>query len=451
MKGNFKTRKKSLHDTLIQTVDSVVAVLEPYAVSGRVPKEPITEARHRPEGGYVYHHYHRRDYTGLATRHSSEWVNLPMVNKAILELLNDRDIQQDFNIVGFGNLQDYVTEQIVHQFIYRILRLTKRWPPSKTIIETSFREFEDYLLGTTVSCEAIVPLQGFECERKKLVLEKDIEIHELREREKETLLSKVIGGWSLENQMEAMSHKFVAIINLSWAKGSPPSIDHRVKLNKLLTTLRLFKTGRVGASIVYRREPKWQPGHIVGGTGRDIYSVPVIGLAYKLKLQEAKDFLNFWKWLYHQPHGNNVEVAIRWFNHGYENWITEDRVISFVTALESLFLRKDERKRKNLVSRIPKLLNDTSSKIQSEKNVEDIWDLRSSVIHAGSYQMSDSPRLAEIAEHYLRESIKRYIELERQLTPHTHADIMKWLDKPDIDISKQAMFPHWKNIKLQSI
>lgn len=446
MVTNLEIRKQNLHDTLVQAVDSVIAVLEPYALSGRVPKEPITEVRRRPEGGYVYRHYHRRDYTGLATRHSGEWANLPTVQKAIQQLLNDKDVQQDFTAIGFGNLHDYITNQIVHQFIYRILRLTRRWPPSSSTIETSFCEFEDYLLSNTVYCEVMVPLQNFECESKRLVLEQDIEIRELTEREKEKIVSRAVGG-SLENEMEAMRHRFAAIIKLSWAKGSLPSIDHRGKLNTLLTALRLFKAGGVGANIAYRREPKWQPGHIVGGTGRAIYCVPIVGPIYQLNTQEAKDFMNFWKRLYQQKLGKNGEVAIRWFNHGYEDWIPEDRVVSFVTAFESLFLRKrDNNKKKKLVNRIPRLLTNVANRNQLETIVRDLWDLRCSVVHAESYQMSDAPRLAEVAERYLRDAIKRYMELERNLAPDAHADILNWLDSPGIDLNKQAMFPHWKAI-----
>ncbi len=438
-------QKRSLHDALVKAVDNVIAVLEPYVRSGKVPKEPITEARRRPEGGYVYRHYHRRDYASLATRHSVEWVNLPIVQKAIQDLINDKDIQQDFNAVGFGNLHNYVTNQIVHQFIYRILRLTRRWPPSRSDVETCFYELEDYLFGKTVYCEATVPLQNFECESKKLVLEQDIEIRELTEREKEKILSRAIGG-SLENEMEAMGHKFAAIIKLSWAKGSLPAIDHRDKFNKLLTALRLFKAGGVGASIVYRREPEWQPGHTVGGVGKDIYSVPVIGPVYTLDRREAKDFIKFWRWLHQQPVSNSVGVAIRWFNHGFEDWIPEDRVVSFVTAFESMFLGKDDRKRKNLVSRIPKLLINTVIRTRVEKNVGDIWDLRSNVVHAEPYQTGDATRLMEIAERYLRDAIKRYLELERKLIPNTHADILDWLDSPKVDLNKRSEFPHWKAI-----
>ena len=442
---NPGVQKQSLHDALVKAADNVIAVLESYVKTGKVPKEPITEAQRRTEGGYIYRHYHRRDYPGLATRHSGEWTNLPTVQEAIQQLLNDKDVQQDFTAIGFGNLRDYVTNQIAHQFIYRILHFTRKWPPSRSMIEMTFNEFEDYLLGNTVYCEATIPLHNFECESKRLVLEQDIEIRELTEREKEKIVSRAISG-SLENEMEAMRHRFAAIIKLSWAKRSLPSIDHRDKLNKLLTALRLFKSGGVGANIAYRREPKWQPGHIVGGTGKEIYSVPVVGPVYKLNTQEAKDFLNFWKWLRQQHPGNNVEVAIRWFNHGYEDWILEDRVISFVTAFESLFLRKGERKRKNLVIRIPRLLTDTLNRTHSEKNVGDIWDLRSNVVHAESFQMNDSPRLAEVAERYLREAIKRYIELEGKITPNTHTDILNWLDSSGVDLNKQTVFPYWKAI-----
>lgn len=445
MTANLATKKQNLHDALVQAVDNVIDVLVPYVKKGKVPREPITEARRSPEGGYIYRHYHHRDYTGLAMRHSEEWKNLPSVQKAIQELLNDRDVQQDFNTVGFGNLHDYVTTQIVHQFIYRNLRLTLRWPPSTSTIEASFREFEDYLVNNTVYCEAMVPLDNFECESKRLVFERDIEIRELSEREKEKIVSRAISG-SLENEMEAMRHKFAAIIKLSWVKGNLPFIDHRGKLNALLTALRLFKTGGVGANVVYRREPKWQPGHFVGGAGREIYSVPVVGPVYKLNTQEAKDFLIFWKW-FHQPRSNNVEVAIRWFNHGFEDWISDDRVVSFVTAFESLFLRRhEENKRKKLANRIPRLLTDAANRTQLNKNVGDIWDLRNSIVHAELYQTVDAPGIAGTAELYLRESIKRYIELERGLISHTQAEILKWLDDPNVDINKQAMFSHWKTI-----
>jgi len=446
MATNFGFRKQNIHDLIVQAADNVIAVLEPYVRSGRVPKEPISEARHRPEGGYIYRHYHRRDYTRLAMGHSTEWVNLPIVRNAIQELINDKDVQQDFETVGFGNLQNYVTNQIVHQFVYRILRLTRRWPPSRSVVETCFYDLEDYLFGNTVCCEATVPLQNFECETKKLVLEQDLEIHELTEREKERIVSRAINR-SLENEIEAMRHRFAAIIKLSWAKGSLPAIDHRNKLDQLLTALRLFKAGGVGASIVYRSEPKWQPGHIVGGVGKDIYSVPVVGRIYALDCREAKDFVEFWRWLHQQqPVSNNVEVAIRWFNHGFEDWIAEDRVISFVTAFESLFLRKGERKRKNLVSRIPKILTNTVNRTRVEKNVGDIWDLRSNVVHAERYQTSDTTRLMEIAELYLRDAIKRYLELGRKLIPNTHADILNWLDNPKVDLNKRSEFPHWKAI-----
>jgi hypothetical protein len=410
-----------------------------------VPKEPITEARYRLEGGYVYRHYHRRAYNRLAAVHSSEWMNLPVVQNSIQNLIDDKDFQQDFNAVGFGDVRNYVTSQIVHQFIYRILRLTRRWPPSRSVIENCYCEFEDYLFDNSVRCEATVPLQNFECACKKLVLEQDIEICELTKREKEKILSRAING-SLENEMEAMGHSFAAIIKLSWAKGSLPAIDHRDRLNNLLTALRLFKAGGVGASVVYRHESKWQPGHIVGGVGRDIYSVPVVGPVYALDRREAKDFIKFWRWLYQQSMGDSIKVAIRWFNHGYEDWIPEDRVISFVTAFESLFLRKGERKRKNLVSRIPKLLTNTTNRTLGEKNIGDIWDLRSNIVHAEPYEKGDTTRLALQAECYLRDAVKLYLELERKLIPNTHADILNWLDSPGVDLNKQSVFPHWKAI-----
>ncbi len=76
----------------------------------------------------------------------------------------------------------------------------------------------------------------------------------------------------------------------------------------------------------------------------------------------------------------------------------------------------------------------------------DIWELRSNAVHAEPYKVNDVPRLAETAENYLREAIKRYAELERNLTPHAHADILRWLDDSNVDTNKQKVFPHWKTV-----
>lgn len=150
--------------------------------------------------------------------------------------------------------------------------------------------------------------------------------------------------------------------------------------------------------------------------------------------------------MYQQPPSNSAEVAIRWFDHGYQDWIPEDRIISFVTAFESLFLRKNEPKKKNLVSRLSKLLTNGATRNRVEQDVGDIWDLRSNVVHAEPYQPTEATRLVGIAECYLRESIKRYIELERSLIPHTHRDILRWLDSPNVDPNKLKLFPHWQAI-----
>lgn len=288
-------------------------------------------------------------------------------------------------------------------------------------------------------------MQNFECERKRLILEPSISIRALSKREKEHLLSRALSSWSLENTMEVARHRFVATIRFTWQKGHAQP-DHRGMIEKLLTGLRLFKTGGVGANVVYRRELKWQPGHIVGGAERHIWILPVQGPVYTLTLREAESLLRFWKRVYQQPLSNSAQVAIRWFNHGYQDWIPEDRIVSFVTAFESLFLRTGDLKKRSLVSRIPRLLTNARGRGQVERDIGDLWDLRSRVVHAEPYQAIDATRLVGTAEYYLRETIRRYIELERRLTPNTHRDILRWLDDPNVDIEKQRLFPRWQAI-----
>ncbi len=426
-------------------MNKVIAVLEPYVQSGKVPREPVTEVRLSTDGGFIHRHCHRRDYSVLCTSVGQKWESLPEIQEAAQELMNDADVQKNFAECGFGNLRDYVTIQILHPFIYRVLHRTRRWSPSKSAIDMLFLQFEDYLLNTTLSCEALVPLENFECESRRLAFDRNIIIRELSKREKEQFLSRALSGWSQQNLTEVMRHRFAALIRFSWQKGTSQPHQRDV-IEGALMALRLFKAGGVGANVAYKRELKWQPGHIVGGAERHIYTLPVQGPIYTLNSRETKNLLTFWKWLRQQPLSDNVQVAIRWFNHGYQDWIPEDRIVSFVTAFESVFLRKGDPKKRQLMNRIAKLLTDATGRLQVVKDVGDIWDLRSNVVHAEPYQPSEATRLVVIAENYLREAIRRYLELERCITPNAHPDILRWLDDPNVDVNKQTLFPYWQAI-----
>lgn len=440
-----KRKKQSLFDACVAALDDIVVVLRPYVLSGRVPKEPVTEARSRKEGGFVHYHYHRRSYADLCGRLMGEWHHLQSVRAAIERLTLDQDVQNEFKLVGFGDLAGYIETQIFDQFIYEIFRRTKRWPPTKSTLEQLFIEFEDYLLGDTVSYQALVPLEKFECESKSLSLESGMVVRELSKGEREGLQTRVLSGWSLQNVMEVSSFKFAAIIDVSWKKGTT-RLHHQSSMEKLLTGLRLFKAGGIGASCAYRREVRWQPGHIVGGGERHVFTVPVVGPMYRLNMAEASELQTFWRWLYGHPLSASTAVAIRWFNHGYQDWIPADRLVSFVTALESLFLLPGDKKGKLLRSRIPRLLADAAERSRVESKVTDLWNLRSNIIHARPYSDTLVARLVTTAENYVRESIRRFIELERTVTLGTRDDALSWIDDAGVDTAKQKLFPQWASL-----
>ena len=437
-----KRKKQDLFDAFVGALGDIIVVLRPYVLGGRVPKEPVTEARSRKEGGFVHYHYHRRSYADLCGRLADEWHHLPTVLAAIECLTLDKDVQKEFQLVGFGDLANYVKTQIFSQFIYVVFRRTRRWPPTKSTVEKLFIEFEDYLLGDTVSYQVLVPLENFECESKSLSLEPGIVVRELCEGEKEGLLTRVLSGWSLQNVMEVSGFKFAATIEVLWKKGTT-QLHHKSSVEKLLTGLRLFKAGGIGANSAYKREIRWQPGHIVGGVERHAFTLRVVGPTYRLNVSEASELQAFWRWLYGQPFSASTAVAVRWFNHGYQDWIAADRIVSFVTAFESLFLLPKDEKGKRLRSRIPRLLADAAGRSHVQKNVADLWNLRSNIIHARPYSETLAEGLVTTAEDYVRESIRRFMELERTVTPSSHHDILKWIDNADVDIAKQRLFPQW--------
>lgn len=178
-----------------------------------------------------------------------------------------------------------------------------------------FTEFEEYLLGDRVSYLALVPLENFESEARTIVLEPGVVVRELSAGERERALTRVLSGSSFQTLMEVSRFRFAADIEVSWKKGGVQQ-HHQESVERLLTGLRLFKRGGVGANYAVRRENRWQPGNIVGGEERHIFTAPVAGPMYKLNQSEANALQEFWSWFYGRPHGGNLAVAIRWFNHG---------------------------------------------------------------------------------------------------------------------------------------
>ena len=121
----------------------------------------------------------------------------------------------------------------------------------------------------------------------------------------------------------------------------------------------------------------------------------------------------------------------------------KDRVISFVTAFESLFLKKNDSKKRRLGKRVPNLLTSPAGLAGVRQNVDDIWELRSNIVHAQPYQPTEPARLVSITELYARESIRRYVALQSHIGSNNHNGILSWLDDPAVHSMKQADFPQW--------
>ena len=434
-------QNKTLHDALASSITAVVSLLSPYVKRRRVPKEPIDEARFDDRGYLTIEHYHRGNYGLLLMETHWEWGPLPEVINGIQELLQDKGFQENLKTSGNGDANAYA-DQVLRGFLSNVLRRAKSWPPSKSLYEQVYLELEDYLSSTILTAQVVVPLENFASRINDLEIEPGIVIHRLSNPEIEVFVTNAMNGWSMDSASRAMRDGFALILDINWQKGTQQP-DHHDSTQRILTILRLFKTGAVGANLAHFRQIKWQPGHPSGGSQRHTYTLPVHGITYALDSQECRDFKTFWSWMGRQSPNANAEVAIRWFNHGYQSWMPEDRLVSLVTAFESLFLKNNDAKGKKLGSRVPGLLTDHAGFARVKKNIDDIWKLRSNIVHAQPFQPTEPERLVDVTEMYVRASIKRYIELQSHLASSNHNDVLIWFDDPAIQSKKQAQFPQW--------
>ncbi|HIH36564.1 MAG TPA: hypothetical protein HA232_01485, partial [Methanocellales archaeon] len=115
--------------------------------------------------------------------------------------------------------------------------------------------------------------------------------------------------------------------------------------DKLVTALRLFKSGMVGFNIIKRKPMADIPIILKDpfdySTGT--YS-PFSGQQYTLTETEVSEFRSFWdKFNKTKPFQiAPLGVAIRRFNYAYGRDKLEDKLMDYMIAFEALFFKQDE-------------------------------------------------------------------------------------------------------------
>jgi hypothetical protein len=197
--------------------------------------------------------------------------------------------------------------------------------------------------------------------------------------------------------------------------------DIKNKLLDLITSLRLFKKGRIVAGLLTFATFQNSEWHIGGTTSWTSVSNLIFfkeDPIYKLKQSELTKFITLFQQT-RQYHASNViskiEIALDRFHSSYHGNI-EDRIIDQMIAFESLYLGYEQELTYKLAMRTAFLLrNRTDFRNIVFNNMKKAYNFRSRIVHGEN----PPPRktlgvVVSKTDDYLRQSIVRFLELLSQ-------------------------------------
>jgi hypothetical protein len=208
-------------------------------------------------------------------------------------------------------------------------------------------------------------------------------------------------------------------------------VNNIQKIQSLITCFRLFKKGIVGVNYVnFKRKKKRDNKKNVNiySFGRRIYYevkrydlIKGKFLGYFLEDWEKDDFKAFYrnydKKIRSSP--KNVKMAIKWLNNSYNALNYEEKILSLVIALESLYKIGSLR----LIMRCSyNIGTNPSNREKIFDEIDEAINIRNKVVHGSKIKDQDISRIKDNLESNLKKSIIKFLDSEKP------GDIIKILD-----------------------
>lgn len=184
-------------------------------------------------------------------------------------------------------------------------------------------------------------------------------------------------------------------------------------IDKAIFCLRLFKEGNIGVKSIATFS--FSGDKIIGRSGiyhetRKFSDTE----KYNLTKPEIKEFNKLREIYYATKVSDNGfwSLAKNRFESSYGNRRLDDKLIDFTVGLEALFSEGPGDLRYKLSSRIARLLmKNKDAREKTSIAVKKIYDFRSKIVHGEASKDPDFKANIGRAENYLRDSLKRFLEL----------------------------------------
>jgi hypothetical protein len=272
-----------------------------------------------------------------------------------------------------------------------------------------YARLEDFLRSTRITYSIVAPLEHFEGPDDEVRLDATTLLRKLSEDEIQYLWDLgEFGGIVDRNQALGMGF---CLATYQVAKKNAPTNFSQVnaRLARLVTALRLLKSGQVGIPAVIQspREPVFGP--VYGGASSGP-TPALLGPTYTLLLEDRERLIATYEALGSGAAVQEFRVALERFNYAYERKRPHDKLIDYWVALEALFLPDISQELSFRASlRIAYYVAGTPDEREEVfRKMRLSYDTRSDVVH-GQRLKADVSEVASDTEEIVRRALRAVV------------------------------------------
>lgn len=339
---------------------------------------------------------------------------LPEFVKCAESMLTERTAQAF--IPSDMDASEYVSSQYIFSFLLELIRRTNSLRFNYSAFDNLYQELEKSIYSPLRVYRAWSTLENFDSPIEDLPFGTNLRIRRFSHSEQEERLEEALWPHSLSRPFDVLRTSFN--VEMEYGIHIAEVIDIKEPMEafgRVISALRLFKSGVVGLGPIHQRGAYWQP-NVAGTLSSSIYKVPFIGPTYELTEAEADQVIEFYNQLstIDTSSEHTLKLAIRRFNLAYERAMPADKLIDMMIAFEALLLPEKDELALRLSIRVANLLKNIASRQDTFKKMKKAYRLRSNAVHGGEIDDKEIGKCVEAIEELLRQSLCSVLKLIEQ-------------------------------------
>lgn len=360
-------------------------------------------------------------------------------------------------VVDFEN----VVRKIILDFLTHYLSCLNFRKPDSKHFDISYQKFSNYLNNELFTVFCFTTLRNFDSKRSSILLPND-QILRLRTSEEFSAVCNIKDAKTMP-KIHPNFQKIKYIVGTHIPRTSISDQKIKERFEKFLFALKIFHHGDVQfGGIYYKESENWEVKPTICISSEPILNKPKIKYSLETESFSDKDFKkflnNFSK--INLTKGKHVFLgrSIKRFSQSLENENTLDRIVDFITCLESLYSSKEQQLSFRFAMRVANVLGQTPhQKLMLQEFILQIYDLRSKIVHGDELpkieldgKEIDLDYCIQNLEKIARNSIHIFLELMNNFD--SKEKLHKMIDNSIYDPSLQRSFANiLKKLKISAV